>query len=80
MTAKNILKDIIENYEPRKEWQSDIANRYQTSSSIISELLQECGFRRGKLSNGKAVDIEEIWQNPEVQRLCKKIQIDNANK
>lgn len=75
MTSKDILKDIFTSYCENQESQKSIASRYGVSQSTVSELLQECGFHYHILNI-----IDTVWQNPEVQRLCNKIQTDNANK
>ena len=68
MTNKEILKDILERYSSNGESQSEIAERYNVSKSVISELLQECGFHRHIINI-----VDTAWQNPEVQRICDKI-------
>lgn len=73
MTSIEILEDILTHYDSHQEWQTEIAKRYNVSQTLISELLQECGFVRGKFMNGKTVDINIAWQNPKVQEICKKI-------
>lgn len=70
MSSRDILEDILTHYESRKEWQSEIAKRYKVSQTDISRLLRECGFQYGKFMNGKSVDIDSAWKNPEVQRIC----------
>lgn len=74
MTNIEILEDILIHYSNRMETQVDIAKRYHVEhTTYIGDLLQECGFHNGKFTNGKSVDINIAWQNPEVQKICEKI-------
>lgn len=74
MTNKEILKDIFTSYCENQESQNSIASRYNVGQSLISELLQECGFHRHILNI-----IDTVWQNPEVQKLCDKIHKANES-
>lgn len=73
MTDKEILEDILSDYNSNLKRQSEIAKKYHVRQNDISILLQECGIHYNKIDNGKPVDINIALQNPEVQRICKKI-------
>ena len=73
MTNKEIIKDILESYRSNSEWQSEIAERYNVSKSVISALLQVSGFHYHRHNDSKAIDIDLLSQNPEVQKICEKL-------
>lgn len=73
MTNKEIIKDILESYCSNSEWQSEIAERYNVSKSVISALLQVSGFHYHKHNDSKSIDIDLLSQNPEVQKICEKL-------
>ena len=73
MTGIEILDDILKQYSSRMKSQEDIAKQYHVEQTYISNLLQECGFHNSKFTGGKSVDINIIWQNEEVRRLCEEL-------
>lgn len=73
MTEKQILENILKSYSSNSEWQSEIAERYNVSKSVISDLLQVCGFHYHKHNNSESLDIDMLIQKPEVQEICGKI-------
>lgn len=73
MSNKVILEDVLKSYSSNSEWQSEIAERYNVSKSVISDLLQVCGFHHHKHNDSESIDIDLLSQNPEVQRICEKI-------
>ncbi len=80
MTNEQILKDVLESYRSNNEWQSEIAERYHVGQSLISDLLQECGFHYHRDENKNSIDIDILSQKAKVQEICDKIRIVNENK
>ena len=73
MTSIEILEDILKQYSSRMKTQEDIAKQYHVEQTYISNILQECGFHISKFTGEKSVDINIIWQNEEVRRLCEEL-------
>lgn len=80
MTENEFLEIVLNRYEHSKDYESDIAKRYNANKTDVSQLLQLCGFSYGKRTNTAISDIDTLLKNKKINHLCKKILANSPQK